>query len=300
MLKIKVPATLANLGPGFDTLGIALQEYNYFYFNMSDSGFKIEIKDRDTGAPLQLPLVKNLVYQGMKRVFSICDQQIKGIELIEEVGIPFARGMGSSASAILAGLTGANSLLGNPLTEDALLKLAVEIEGHPDNIVPAFKGGFVINVMAGDELIYKRREVSQGIKIVLVIPEFQLETGELRKVLPEKVDHKDAVFNHSRTALLTAILYDNDWDKLSIAMEDRLHQDYRAELIPGFKKVVMRAYNMGALGVALSGAGPTVLAFARNNERKIGRKMVDTFAEEGINSRYLVTGVDNKGICMGE
>lgn len=299
MFSIRVPATSANLGPGFDSLGIALKLYNSFYFKRINLGIRIELED-EKGNKIQLPLEENLVFKAMKRLFSLLQEPFDGIEIVEKIAFPFACGLGSSATAIVAGFVGANKLLGSPLSEKAILKLATKMEGHPDNIIPAYKGGFTINVMDGEELIFKKLTLNEELKIVLVVPEFRLATKKVRQVLPGKVSYHDAVFNLSRTALLTACLYDNDWEKFSTAMEDRLHQDYRAALIPGFKDIIKGAYKAGALGVALSGAGPAIIAFCQDKAAKIGQVMVDVFSEHNIDSRYIITAPDNKGTMITE
>lgn len=296
MFSVRVPATSANLGPGFDSLGIALKLYNTFRFKKIEKGVKIRIKEVETGNSIELPLHDNLVYVAMKHLFSVCNKPLDGIEVVEEISIPMARGLGSSATAIIAGLVGANRLLENPFKQSEILKIAIEIEKHPDNVVPALMGGFVISVTSEKEHFYKKIEVDENLQVILVTPSFQLQTEALRQVLPKQVDYQDAIFNHSRTALLAASLYDADWDLLSVAMQDRLHQDYRSALIPGFKYVLEKGYQAGAIGVALSGAGPTVLAFSRKNSKEIGEVMVSGFAKHNIHSKYIVTCPDNKGL----
>ncbi|MTI60690.1 MAG: homoserine kinase [Firmicutes bacterium] len=296
MLKLKVPATSANLGPGFDTLGLAMKVYNTFFFSEIDRGIDLIIRDKSTGKIFEIPQEDNLLYQAMKFLFNKRGKEFTGLKIIEEINIPFARGMGSSATAVTAGLVAANILMDKPYTEQEIIDFSVEIEGHPDNVLPALKGGFVINVMGDNGLVYKKMTVSNNLKIVMIIPDFQLKTEDLRSVLPDKIQYRDAIFNQSRTALLTACFYDNDWSKLRSAMEDRLHQDYRADLIPGFHKLLEIAYQSGALGVALSGAGPSLLAFCKQDEELIGQNMAAEFAEFKINSTYMITEVDNKGI----
>lgn len=295
MFELIVPATSSNLGPGFDSLGIALNLYNKFRFEKIKSGLEIKLINEEGKRKFNLSRKENLVYTAIKKLFKHYQQPLEGLRIIERISIPFSRGLGSSATAIIAGLVGGNKLLGNPLTEDEIIKLAVDLEGHPDNIIPALKGGFTVNVLEND-LTYKRTEINDSLKIVLVIPKFQLNTNDLRKVLPAKINFNDAVSNHSRTALLTACFFDQDWNKLQIAMKDRLHQDYRAKLIPGFNKVITGAYKAGALGVALSGAGPTILAFTQNNAVDIGKTMVNIFFDNNIKSRYIITTIDNSGI----
>ena len=181
---------------------------------------------------------------------------VNNIKITEKSKVPLARGMGSSATAIVATLYGLNKIYDQPLKEKQLIDIAVSLEGHSDNVVPAYIGGFVINTLNNKDLNYKKISViDSNLKLVMVIPNFELQTSELRSVLPDKIDYQDAIFNQSRTALLTSIFASKDWNQLKVAMEDRLHQDYRAKLIPGFNSVIESGYKAGALGVALSGAG---------------------------------------------
>jgi homoserine kinase len=298
MLSLRVPATTANLGPGFDSMSLALKIYNTFTFKEIDNGIRIKINDKACIDTIELSLEENLIYKSMQYLYKKTNRVFSGIEVIEDVAIPFARGLGSSATAIIAGLMGANFLLGNFYTEKELLKMAIEIEGHSDNIISAFIGGFVISVDGSNEAIYKKIELPEDLALVLIIPDFQLQTDQLRKILPRNIPHRDAVFNLGRTALLTASLYEKDWKLLSIAMDDRLHQSYRSKLIPGFDDVIAAAYYAGARGVALSGSGPSILAVSPENSKGIGEAMVDAFARSNIKSRYIITYPDNKGIII--
>lgn len=300
MLCIRVPATSANLGPGVDSLGLALQLYNLFKVEKIDSGFETIIIDNITGEERILSREDNLFFQALNRIFRLQGKSPDGIRLIEEVEIPFARGLGSSATAIIAGLIAGNILLGKPLTQNEIIKVAVEMEGHPDNVLPALLGGFVINVNPVENLVYKKIALDDRLEIVIVIPDFELKTLELRNVLPIKVDHQDAIFNLSRAALLTSCFLQNNLDGLKTAMEDRLHQIYRSELIPGFEKVIEDAYNNGAAGVALSGAGPSLISFTKANAHDLGCSMVSSFNKYNVKSRYIVTRVDNRGLTVEE
>lgn len=295
MIKIRVPATTANLGPGFDCLGIALNLYNYFTIEKIEEGLEAVLVDQSSGNILDLPLENNLFIQAMDELLQRTGRKIDGIRITEEINIPFARGLGSSASAVVAGLVAANCLTGEPFQEEKLIEMAVDIEGHPDNVVPAFKGGFIINVISRNGLCYKKLELGDDLKFVVLIPDFELKTNAVRQALPEKIGYADAVFNISRAALLTASLYTRDYKQMRTAMEDRLHQDYRSRLIPGFFQVMEAAYEAGALGVALSGSGPSMIAVAEDNMDEIGRAMVETFKEHEIKASYLVKTTDNQG-----
>ena len=297
---IKAPATSANLGPGFDSLGLALKIYNKFKFKKikDKKNVEIHIKNKTAEKEIKIPKERNLLYQSMKYLFKKNEKPFEGFKIEETIRVPISRGLGSSATAILAGFFAANKYLGDPYSEKELLKMAIEMETHPDNVGSSFNGGLNIGVMTDKETIFKKVEVNQELKIVVIIPEFQLNTKNLRKVLPENVSQKDAVFNLSRTGLLVASFYDEDWKLLSTAMQDRIHQNYRSKLIPGFNNVLESANKENALGVALSGSGPSILAFTLENGENIGRAMKDAFLNNDINSKYVVTSVDNEGLRL--
>ncbi len=298
MFEIKVPATTANLGPGFDCLGFAIKLYNSFKIEKINSGFETIIFDQITGKEIDLPIEDNLFYHAMKRVYNKTNNTLNGIKLTERINIPSARGLGSSATAVVAGILSANILLDYPFSEKELIEIAVEMEGHPDNVLPALKGGFVINVMTESGLVYKKIELDKDLKFVFVIPDFELKTEDVRKVLPDKYTVKEAIFNMSRTALLTSCLQSNDLSQLKDAMDDKLHQYYRSKLIPGFYQVVNSAYEKGAYGVALSGAGPSILAIVKGNTKDIGEVMVKSFSDYNLKSKYIVTNPDNNGYLL--
>ncbi len=298
MFEIKVPATTANLGPGFDCLGLAIKLYNSFMIERINTGFEIVIFDQITGKKIDLPIEDNLFYHAMKKVYDKTNNTLDGIKLTEKINIPSARGLGSSATAVVAGVISANILLDYPFSEKELIEISVEMEGHPDNVLPAFKGGFVINVMTENGLVYKKINLDKDLKFVFIIPDFELKTEEVRKVLQEKYSIKEAIFNMSRTALLTSCLQGNDLSQLKDAMDDNLHQYYRSKLIPGFYQVVKSAYEKGAYGVALSGAGPSILAIVKENANDIGKVMVNAFSDYNIKSKYIITNPDNNGYLL--
>lgn len=298
MFEIKVPATTANLGPGFDCLGFAIKLYNYFKVERINSGFETVIVDQITGKQINLPIDDNIFYHAMEKLYDKTNNILDGIKLTEKINIPSARGLGSSATAVVAGILSANILLDYPFSEKELIEIAVEMEGHPDNVLPALKGGFIINVMTENGLVYKKIELDKDLKFIFVIPDFILKTEDVRKVLPEKYTIEEAVFNLSRTALLTSCLQSNDLSQLKVAMDDKLHQYYRSKLIPGFYQVINSAYKKGAFGVALSGAGPSILAIVKENAEDIGEVMVNSFSDNNIKSKYIVTNLDNNGYLI--
>lgn len=204
---------------------------------------------------------------------------------------PLARGLGSSASAIIGGLTAAAIVSEKVIEEKDFIKLAVLLEKHPDNVVPALVGGLTINYNCNEDYSYYKINVSQNISFVLVVPDYELKTKELRAVLPDKITYPDAIFNLSRTALFTAAFINNEYQLLKKAMEDKIHQPYRKELIEEFDQVLSKAYEWGAYGAALSGAGPTIIAVADKNTEKIAEEMKKPFKARNINcSSFILKG----------
>ncbi|PKM82550.1 MAG: homoserine kinase [Firmicutes bacterium HGW-Firmicutes-14] len=285
MVRVQVPATTANMGPGFDTLGMALKLYNIV--EMEEAGLNLYIDVEGDGAE-RIPRGRsNIVYVAAARVFQITGYEPRGLRIKITNNIPLARGLGSSASAIIGGLVAANILSGNKLTENELLNLAANIEGHPDNVAPALLGGIVVTVKDDDEIQFVKIEPPAKLRCVVAIPDFPLQTKAAREVLPQAVTISDAVFNISRTALLVAALMKQDFNLLTVAMDDKIHQPYRSNLVPGMKKVFAAARLAGARGVALSGAGPTLIAFCDENTGFIAKVMKETFSQSGLQVKVL-------------
>lgn len=292
MITVRVPATTANLGPGFDCLGLALNLHNRVEIETAPSGLTIEIEGEGAGS---LPLgSSNLVYRSACVAFDRIGHLPAGIRLRLVNAVPLMSGLGSSSAAVIGGLLAANALLGSPLSTGELLTLATEIEGHPDNVAPALLGGLVAVSSADGEILYARPAIPP-LTVVVVTPEMHLSTAEARRILPDQVTRADAVFNVGRAVLVTLALQTGDFGLLGRAMHDRLHQPYRARLIPGLDSVFEGARAAGAAGVAISGAGPSVVAFAPDRHEAIARAMVDAFAMVGLKARSFVLGVDTVG-----
>ncbi|PRX30392.1 homoserine kinase [Orenia metallireducens] len=297
MIKVEVPATTANLGPGFDTLGMSLELYNEVEVAEIEEGLEIEVVGY--GSDELTTDKSNLIYQSMERVFTKVGYSPQGLKIKLKNRIPLARGLGSSAAAIVGGLVAANKLAGEKLSIDQLVDLATEIEGHPDNVAPALLGGVVISTVKGSKVVYKKLAVPAKLKTVVCIPDYQLSTAKAREVLPAEVSFKDAVFNLSHTGLLLTGLLTEDYTLIKEALDDKLHQPYRQDLVPGLAEI-LKEVKSDALGVTISGSGPTVIAFTLENEGKIGKKMVDIFAEHGLDSHYMITHPTNQGVIILE
>ncbi len=258
---VTVPATTANLGPGFDCLGAALTLYNEFKFTCCDAGVTIAVTG--TEAARVESNESNLGYQAFLKLYEYLGQQPPPVKIEIKLGVPLARGLGSSATAIVGGLLGANMLAGEPLSQLQVMELAIAMEGHPDNVVPALIGGCRLaatGLGAGWEIA----EIPwhQNVIPVVAIPDFELSTQEARSVLPITVSRADTIFNVSHLGLLLRGLETGRGDWLQAALQDRLHQPYRQTLIPGYADVSAAAMAAGAYGMVISGAGPTLLALA--------------------------------------
>lgn len=293
MVRVQVPATAANLGPGFDCLAMALQLYNTVEMARLGSGLSIEVQGEGAGEIARDET--NVVYRAAMRVFKQAGAPPGGLKIKLINNIPVARGLGSSAAAIVGALVAANVLSGNRLSQKELLNLAASLEGHPDNVAPALLGGIVVSVAVEGEIKCVKIPPPQGLRAVLAIPEFSVLTKTAREVLPQLVGLQDAVFNLGRLALLITALHQGDLGLLPTAMEDRLHQPYRASLVPGMKKVLAAARLAGARGVCLSGAGPSMIALADGNFELIARVMRETFQQSGIRVRTMVLNISPVG-----
>lgn len=282
-VTVKIPATTANIGPGFDVLAMALNLYNTVELEkQKNSGFQIEIAGE--GEDILPKDSRNLVVKTIKDFFDRVGYYCVGWKLRLLNKIPLERGLGSSAAAIVGGLLAANALAGSPFSSEEILLQAIEIEGHPDNVAAAILGGVVIVVKEGSSYLYTRFSLPEGIKIYAVVPSFCLSTKTARAVLPDAVPLKDAVFNLGRVALLVNALMEGRWDLLQIAVKDRIHQPYRCALIPGFEEVLKAASQAGAYGAVLSGAGPTVIALAPPDSGA-GEAMREVLKSYGIDAR---------------
>ena len=290
MIKIRVPATSANLGPGFDCLGLALDIWNEIGFEESDS---MIFQVTGEGAEKLKHRPKNLLTDSFQRVYEICGKPLKSISIQARNNILHSSGLGSSAAAIVAGIYGANELLNKPLDTNALVKLATEIEGHPDNVAPALLGSLVVSVMTESEVITRRYDVP-SFSVVIIKPDVQWKTRTARSVLPNTVSRADAIFNIGRTALVIDALRNGNLDLLQKVMDDRIHQSYRLRQIPAAMAAYETAKQLGA--AALSGAGPSIICFVSPEKTEIAKeKITNIFTEQSIESRGLITKPSSVG-----
>ncbi|WP_218080029.1 homoserine kinase [Anthocerotibacter panamensis] len=290
---VRVPATSGNVGPGFDCLGVALGLYNSFCFQSAP-----EFRIRVTGAEavgLELG-PDNLAYRSFCYLFTRLGLEIPTVALEADLQVPLARGLGSSATAIVGGLVAANTWAGEPVSPQTLVDWATQLEGHPDNVAPALLGGCQLSLAKQGSVVCMSLPWLEQVVPVAVVPAFGLSTAKARAVLPTVVPREDALFNSAHLGLLVAALEQGRTDWLTLALEDRLHQPYRAPLVPGMDQIMAVARAQGAYGVVLSGAGPTLLALtAPTRQEQVAQAMVEAWANLGIQAKAHILRVDTQG-----
>lgn len=292
----RVPASSANLGPGFDALGLALNRYLRVSIQPADAT-QIEVAGIDAD---RIPTTEdNLISRVAAATAKRRRRTLPPYHLKIENEIPLARGMGSSAAAIIAGITCYEALAGDWLSEQELFRCAFEFEDHPDNLAAALYGNLVSGAVAADgddgTVLVSKLTIPGKISVVLVIPSFELSTGKARAVLPDSYSRADAVYNIQRSAILIAALTTGNWALIREAMRDRIHQPYREQLIPGLAKILALEMK-GLLGIALSGAGPTVLALADPKRTvDVGNAITEIYGAHGVCSKAHLLEIDTSG-----
>jgi homoserine kinase len=297
-ITVKVPGTTANLGPGFDCIGAALKLYNEFNFTTLDAGRLIIQASGIEAAKVQTDET-NLLYQAFVKLYQHIKKTPPGIKIEIKLGVPLARGLGSSATAIVGGLVGANYLAGSPLSELEVMELAIAMEGHPDNVVPALLGGCRLAATSSTGWEICDIPWHRDIVPVIAVPNFELSTAEARRVLPTEISRGDAIFNISHLGLLLRGLATNREEWLKAALQDKLHQPYRQTLIAGYESVNEAAINAGAYGMVISGAGPTLLALVDITKAKsVETAMTNAWMAKGINSIVRSLPLDTQGVVI--
>lgn len=296
-ILVKVPATTANLGPGFDALGLALDLWNETEFTPDQDGqMTISISGEGEG---KLPLnADNAIVESALKIYQLAEKPCPGMRIRCHNRVPIGSGLGSSSAAMLTGMLGANALLGSPFTDEEILKLAIETEGHPDNVAPAMLGGLVASIVYEERVISLKLPAQANrapIHVTVVQPDFDFPTQQARAILPRQVERKDAVYNISRAVLVTEALRTGDLDLLSKAMSDMLHQPYRLPLIPGAQAAMQAGRQAGASAVALSGAGPSLIAFSSKEQPGIGAAMQRAFEAAGLTARIFELETSSEG-----
>ena len=289
-VTVRAPATTANLGPGYDCLGMALEVWNRLTAAILPDGSSPSVAISGEGAGELAADTDNLTYRAMEFLYGEADAPMPPLSLHCENAIPLSRGMGSSAAAIAGGLVAANALLDNPFNANELLEMAATIEGHPDNVAAAVHGGLRLVVSDADNRIYTAPvNIPAELRAVLLIPEHRIATVDARRVLPAEVSVADAVYNMSRAALLVAAMEGSRPEYLQIATQDCLHQPYRQAIFPAMRVIFKAAMDAGALGVFLSGSGSTILGLTQGKEMTVAYEMFDAARLCGVAGRVEVT-----------
>jgi homoserine kinase len=295
-ITIRIPATSANLGPGFDSLGLALDLWNETIFTLA---IEYSVQVHGEGRERISAGENNLIIRSAQRLAELVGKRLPPFHVDCVNRIPLSSGLGSSAAAKLTGLLGANALLGKPLSKTEILDLATELEGHPDNVAPALLGGLVASMVQDGKVLAHRIHLEDNhdapIHITVVLPDFHLSTQQARAALPEQVTLKDAVHNISRSVLVTEAFRTGNLELLSKAMTDTLHQPYRLWLIPGGREAMDAAKESGASAAAISGAGPSIIAFSAKREEAIGEAMTRAFEGAGHSARTFHLKLSHHG-----
>jgi len=298
-VKMRAPLTTANLGPGFDVFGAALNLYNAFSAETVANG-KGKFTLKGEGKKVLPKGEKNLLWQAMKETFKVLGEtkyNLKNLNIAINTRIPLSGGLGSSASAIVGGVCLANALCGSKLAKRQMAEIAVKIEGHPDNVIPAIFGGLCVCANGEDGHGNILQLPVPKLKVAICVPSFELRTKRSRQILPKKIDLSDAVFNASRSAVLTAAFCAGDFSLFKKGMEDKIHQQYRGKMIPAMNEVLNAAYSAGALGAYLSGSGPSIAAFCSpKNAEEIRKAMTKEWKKESVKVKSYILDFDKKGV----
>ena len=285
MIRVRVPATTANMGPGYDVLGMALSQYSTFQCQEDDK-ISLTIKGLESEKLVNQDHEANLVVRSMNHLFKYVDKYPKGYKLEIINDIPLARGMGSSASAIVGGLLVANYLVGANLNQDEILKLATQIEGHPDNVAPALMGNIVLSTKApDDQVIYHSIQPFDDLTCVLFIPDYEVSTSMSRAVLPQSISMADAVHTSGHLSLMLAGFMTGNKDLIGQTMVDRLHEPYRKSLIKNFDDFKASALEVGAFAFSLSGSGSTIIAYCDHDSAPHVKR-----AFKEVSQKYSISG----------
>jgi homoserine kinase len=297
-VTVTVPATTANLGAGFDCIGAALTLHNKFKFQIVDGDTQIIVTGSEA-ARVDTIHKDNLLYCAYVKLYEHIGKTPPPVKMEIGLGVPLARGLGSSATAIVGGLVGANILAGEPLTQSQVMELAISMEGHPDNVVPALIGGCRLAATGVNGWEICDIPWHDSVVPVVAIPDFELSTNVARQVLPTEISRADAIFNISHLGLLLRALSTGNTSWLQASLQDRLHQPYRKSLIKGYDEVSTAALNAGAYGMVISGAGPTLLALTdTSHSLDVVAAMATAWKNVGVAAQVRALNIDNNGATV--
>jgi len=294
-VKVRVPGTSANIGPGFDSLGLALTIYNYIEAEETESGLEIEILDAETKEFLPTD-EKNLVYKSMKYLFEKAGYNPKGLKLTLKSGVPVTRGLGSSSACIVGGLVCANELCGNKFSRRELMAMATKLEGHSDNVCAAMTGGFTVSVFNKEEIFYYSHKMKGDLKFVVLVPDYAVTTQKARNTLPGYYPKRDVAFNISHASLLVASIVSGDYENILCAMDDRIHEPYRKVFIDGYNKIYNKLKSYGSLGTYISGSGPTLISVVEADDADFLYEDISEYMKKSYPAwTVMLLEADNEG-----
>lgn len=295
MVKVKVPATTANMGPGFDALGMALSLYNYIEIIETQDENEVFVESQK----LDVTDEDNLIYQAIKKTYERLGEICGNFNInVYKCEVPMSRGLGSSATCIVGGILAANEMLGNKLTSQDMLEIANEMEGHPDNVAPALLGGMISSVQEDGKVYYSKVNVPSNISCGVMVPDFKVSTNEARGVLPTTYSREDCVFNISRASLFISALNNGELETLRAVVKDRIHEPYRGKLIPNIENIFNASKNLGGLCEFISGSGSTLLAFVSDDNKNYLESMKDFLDKLDNNWTIQLIKPDFKGAVI--
>ena len=294
-VKVRVPASSANIGPGFDSLGLALTLYNYIEAEEQDSGLEINILDSQTKEFLPTD-EKNLVYKSMKYLFDEASCKVPGLKLTLSNEVPVTRGLGSSSACIVGGLVAANELCGKKFTQREIVTMATKLEGHSDNVTAACLGGFTVSVFDKNEVFYYSHKIEGDIKCLVLIPDYAVTTQKARNTLPGYYPKRDVAFNISHASLLVASIVSGNYENLLCAIDDRVHEPYRKIFIDGYQKLYNKLKAYGALGTFISGSGPTLASIIEADDAEFFYEDIKEYTNKAFPTWDIkLLDIDNEG-----
>lgn len=295
MIRLRVPASSANMGAGFDTLGVAVGLYNRIEIDEISEGIEIINQNSQSFVPQDK---NNLIYRAMIYFFENVGYKPRGYRIVQNSKIPMTRGLGSSSACIVGGMLAANIISGRTLSYSDIIHLASKMEGHPDNVGPALYGGFCVSLTDGNKTIIKSTKINNNIKFAVIIPDFFVVTKKSRGVLPSKVDFCDAVYNIGHASMFQAAMLTGDMTALKMGVRDRLHQQYRKSYVDGMEDIFEKTYFLGSHATYLSGSGPTILSVLDGNYDKFKNGMIKYFRENSLKWKCMILPIDNVGAVV--
>lgn len=295
MVEVRVPASTANMGTGFDSFGAALGLYNNISVKEIEKGLVIKNFGFDEYVASG---ENNLIYRAIMKVFDYVGYERKGLSIYQKSDIPKTRGLGSSSACIVGGMVAANHISGKKLSYKKILELATEMEGHPDNVAPALFGGFCISAKTENGVFVKSIKPENSIRYIAMIPEYYIVTRKSREILPDKVSLADASHNIARASAFALAINSGDTDNLRELVDDRLHQPYRASYIEGMYDIFDEGYRLGAKAMYLSGSGPTIIAMVESGCGDFIKNMTAFFKKAGMNYSFKDLTIDNVGTVL--